>query len=71
MVDPRASGRGFDTYLRRAVSEFEQRHIYTKKSAKRWLRPDMTEKLFTGKQTNKQTALCCSILNAVYLFAKT
>ena len=48
---------GLDTYFGRVV--YEQRHINSPKiSRKRWLRPDMIEKLLTGTlsvNTNKHT----------------
>ena len=49
-TDSGARGRGFDTYLRRIVSlskdTFTPRKVLVL-PRKRWLRPDMTEKLFT------------------------
>ena len=59
--DPGARGRGFDTYLRRIVSL--RKGTFTPRKVliiprKRWLRPDMTEKLLTETlsiNTNKQT----------------
>ena len=49
--DSGAGGRGFDTYQRRVVSL--SKDTFTPPKAlvihrKRWIRPDMTEKLFTG-----------------------
>ena len=59
--DSGARGRGFDTYLRRVVSlskkTFTPRKVLVI-PRKRWLRPDMTEKLLTGTlsiNTNKET----------------
>ena len=57
--DSGARGRGFDTYRRRVVSL--SKTLYSPKvlvnlPRKRWLRPDMTEKLLTGTlslNTNK------------------
>ena len=59
--DSRAGGLEFKTYHRRVVSL--SKTFYSPKvlviPSKRWLRPDMSEKLFTGplnlymKQTNK------------------
>ena len=55
-----ARDRGFDTYLRRVVSlrkdTFTPRkglviHVHRK----HWLRPDMTEKLFTGTLSLNKT----------------
>ena len=46
-----ARGMGFDTYLRRVVSLSKDTFTPRKVLAiprKRWLRPDMTEKLLTG-----------------------
>ena len=62
--DSGARARGFETYLRRVVSS--SKTLYSRKvlviPRKRWLHPNMTEKLLTGtlslntnKQTNKQT----------------
>ena len=63
--DSGARSRGLDTYLRRVVSL--SRDTFTPRKVlviprKRWLRPDMTEKLLTGTLcintvTNKQTNL--------------
>ena len=61
--DSGARGRGFETYLRRVV--FLSKTLYSPKvmviPRKRWLRPDVTEKLLTGtlnlntiKQTHKE-----------------
>ena len=59
--DSGARGWGFTTYLRRVVSlskdAFTPRKVMVI-PRKRWLRPDMTEKLLTGTlsiNTNKQT----------------
>ena len=59
--DSGARGRGFDAYLRRVVSLSKDTYTPMKVlliPRKRWLRPDMTEKLLTGPlniNTNKQT----------------
>ena len=57
--DSRARGRGFETYLRRVLSL--SKTLFSPKvlviHRKRWLRPDMTEKLLTGTlilNTNKK-----------------
>ena len=56
--DSGARGRGFDTYLRRVVSlskdTFTPRKVLVI-SRKRWLRPDMTEKLLTGMLSLNKT----------------
>ena len=56
--DSGAKGRGLDTYLRRVVSfskdTFTHRKILVIPK-KRWLRPDMTEKLFTGTLSLNKT----------------
>ena len=59
--DSGAGSRGFETYLCLVVSLIKS--LYSLKALviprKRWLRPDMTEKLLTGTlslNTNKQTA---------------
>ena len=49
--DSRARGQGFDTYLRRVVSLSKDTFTPRKKlviPSKQWLRPNMTEKLFTA-----------------------
>ena len=58
--DSGARGRGFETYRRRVVS-IEQDTLLPESTGKlprkRWLRPNMTEKLLTGTlslNTNKQ-----------------
>ena len=47
-----ARGRGFDPHLGRRVVSLSKIHLPPKKvmviPRKRWLRPDMTEKLLTG-----------------------
>ena len=59
--DSGARGRGFETYRRHAVSLSKTLYfpkVLVKFPRKRWLRPDMTEKLLTGtlsRNTNKQT----------------
>ena len=68
VVEPRTPERemsGFDTYFRRAVSLSKDTFTLRKVLAiprKRWLRPDMTEKLFTGTfSLNKtKTNLACT-----------
>ena len=56
--DSGARGRGFYTYLRRVVSlskdTFTPRKVLVI-PRKRWLRPDMTEKLFTGTLSLNKT----------------
>ena len=56
--DSGARGRGFDTYLRRVVSlskdTFTPRKVLVI-PRKRWLRPDMTEKMFTGTLSLNKT----------------
>ena len=59
-LDSGVRGRGFETYLRCVVSLIKT--LYSPKVLvilrKRWLRPDMTEKLLTGMlslNTNKQS----------------
>ena len=62
--DSGARGRGFETYRRRVVSL--SKTLYSPKvlvnyPGKRWLRPNMTEKLLTGTlslNTNKQKNRC-------------
>ena len=53
----RAGGRGFDTYQRRVVSlskdTFTPRKVLVI-PRKRWLRPDITEKLFTGSLSHSK-----------------
>ena len=50
--DSRATGRGFDPHSGRLVVSFSKIHLPPKKVLvipwKRWLHPDMTEKLLTG-----------------------
>ena len=61
MVEPRTPERevgGFDSYLRRVV--FLSKNTFTPRKVlviprKRWLRPDMTEKLFTGTLSLNKT----------------
>ena len=60
MSDSRARGWGFETYLRCVV--FLSKTLFSPKvlvvPRKRWLRPNITEKLLTGtlsRNTNKQT----------------
>ena len=58
MVEPQ--GRGFDTYLRHVVSLSKDTFTPQKVLVipmKRWLRPDMTEKLFTGMLSLNKTKL--------------
>ena len=58
--DSGASGRGFDTYLRRVVSlskdTFTPRKVLVV-PRKRWLRLDMAEKLFTGTLSHNKTKM--------------
>ena len=57
--DSGARGLGFDTYLRRVVSlskdTFTLRKVTLVIPRKRWLRPDMIEKLFTGTLSLNKT----------------
>ena len=50
--DSGARGRGFDPHSGRRVVSLSKIHLTPKKvlviPRKRWLRPDMTEKLLTG-----------------------
>ena len=53
-----ARGRGFDTYFRRVVSL--SKDTFTPRKGlviprKRWLRPDMIEKMFTGMLSHNKT----------------
>ena len=65
--DSGARGRGFETYRRRVVSL--SKTLYSPKvPRKRWLRPNMTEKMLTGTlslNTNKQTVYDKIALNHV------
>ena len=52
VLDSRARGRGFDPHSGNRVVSLSKIHLPPKKvlviTRKRWLRPDMTEKLLTG-----------------------
>ena len=57
--DSRSRGRGFEPHLGRRVVSLSKIYIYPPKvlviPRKRWLRPNMAEKLFTGTLSFKQT----------------
>ena len=57
--DSRARGRGFDPHSGCRVVSLSKIHLSPKKALvihrKRWLHPDMTEKLFTGMLSKNKT----------------
>ena len=57
-LDSGARGRGFDPHSGRCVVSLSKIHLPPKVLViprKRWLRPDMTEKLFTGMLSKNET----------------
>ena len=56
--DSEARGRGFDSHSGRRVGSLSKIHLLPNVVViprKRWLRPDMTEKLFTGTLSKNET----------------
>ena len=62
-LDSESRGPGFEPHKRHRVVSLSKAHLLPTvlvKPRKRWLRPDMTEKLLTGTlslNTNKQTKI--------------
>ena len=66
--DSGSRGRGFEPHLGRSVVSLSKTYVPPKVLViprKRWLRPNMTEKLFTGTLSinpNQKFTILCSIL---------
>ena len=68
--DSGARGRGFDTYLRRVVSLSKDTFTFRKVPViprKRWLRPNMTEKLFTVTLSISTSKQYNTVSHATYI----